>query len=135
MASVPLAFPECPVCDRRWSESKHRGCSSNGSVSIDPDTERVECGGCFASWGIWQSSFYCSCGHIFDAEDSEAAVSEVIRAASSLAAEMDRYAEDMRRIRSSSDRSFQEWLGDLAFRLGGATGFLLGEIARRMFGT
>ena len=138
MAWVQFPFPTCPRCNTSWEVSRHRNCPQHGSIELNPDTRQVRCDGCLAEWGAWRTSFYCSCGHQFEAAEVEAALQEILRAAQMLAQIIERNKADIAAIRRAGDDSLRGWLSSIATGIGGslgsALGKVIGSVARIIFG-
>lgn len=73
---VPLPFLECPKCHEKSTNSIHRNCG--GNMLIEVLNEDVFCERCRHSWNIWNSDYYCNCGHVFSAGEVEHTVQELI---------------------------------------------------------
>jgi hypothetical protein len=130
----PLPFPKCPSCSKAWASSSHRGCSAGGQLEVEPWHENVRCVGCGVQWRLRASTFYCTCGAIFTADQVDAAVSELIRATRGLYEELARRSAEIAAIKSRSEASFGAWLGQVAQMVGGAAGFLVGKLVKVLFG-
>jgi hypothetical protein len=129
----PLPFPQCPSCWKAWGSCSHRGCSVSGQLEVEPWHENVRCIGCGQQWRLRESTFYCSCGAVFNAHQVDAAVSELVRATRSLYEEIVRRRAEIDAIKSRSEASFSAWLGQVAEMVGGAAGFLVGKLIKIFF--
>src|SRR6185436_18605532 len=131
---VPFAFPRCPRCQQSWATNNHRGCRENGELDLDPDAKRVHCKGCGREWAVWDSRFYCNCGHEFSADDVEEALRDLIRAAATLADFLDEHRRELARIREAGDASLRSWLNRFAQGVAGALGTAVGHLINVLFG-
>lgn len=134
MSWVSFAFPRCSSCGREWATSRHRGCYRDGELKVDPDQKVVLCAGCSENWNVFQTQFYCTCGHIFSASDVRDVLNETIRAAQLLARVIEENQRVLGEIRSQSRSSFRSWLNGFAQGLGGALGTIMGRLIGSIFG-
>jgi hypothetical protein len=60
-------------------------------LEIDPNplSENVRCVSCGANWNIWDSKYYCTCSHIFEACQVKSAVDDVLNTCRLCAEELD----------------------------------------------
>ena len=122
---IPLPFPSCPSCNKSWMTCYHRDCYFNGEIVVEPYTREAKCEGCSERWPIMQTTFYCSCGHIFTAWDVENALSAVALLKERLVKQIQSMEMSESAINRSYQQSFNHWLYDLSYELGN----LLGAVA------
>jgi hypothetical protein len=99
-------------------------------MEIEPWQERVRCAGCSSSWTLRESTFYCSCGNVFESAEVESAVSEVVRATRRLYEELKRRTAEVSTLEQKADASFAIWMQQTAHFVGGAAGYLVGRLIR-----
>jgi hypothetical protein len=128
MAWLQFAFPECPRCAESWKSSVHKDCGRGGTLELDPDAKQVRCDGCARQWNVWDSQFYCSCGHLFTAWEVDSALNEVIRAAHLLAQIIEQHRADLMAIQRAGQDSLRGWFARVAENVGGTLGKVLGTI-------
>lgn len=75
---VPLPFPYCRQCRKKWPESYHSAHGCDGLLEIDPDINFVHCTKCNRTWDIWDSEYHCVCGAVFSARKVQKAVEDLI---------------------------------------------------------
>jgi hypothetical protein len=119
---MPLPFPSCPYCDQSWETSCHRDCYTNGEIVVEPYLREAKCAGCGQQWTIMQTTFCCSCGHIFSAADVEDALSTMTLISKRLVQQIKQMEQSENKIYQSYRQSFNEWLYDLSFELGKLVG-------------
>jgi hypothetical protein len=124
----PLPFPQCPSCLSAWVSCVHKGCSGHSDLEVEPFHQTVKCPSCNTHWGLLDSTFYCSCGAIFNALQVKVAVDEVVRATRALHEELARYQFELELIKFKKEASFNVFVSKLAEIVGGAAGFLIGKI-------
>jgi hypothetical protein len=134
MSWVQFPFPHCPNCHESWQQAYHRDCAEHGSIELNPDKRKVRCDGCATSWGVWETRFYCVCGHAFGADEVEGALNEVIRAAELLARVLEDHRRDVEAIRQEGKNSLRAWLDRIAEGVGGSLGYMLGRVIGSLFG-
>ena len=84
---IPLPFPECSTCHCNNNNSYHKDCS--GLLEIDPYSEIVHCTSCDEKWNVWDSTYHCTCGHVFEAHEIKGAVDDILEMCKLCAEELD----------------------------------------------
>jgi hypothetical protein len=122
---IPLPFPNCPRCNSSWVRCYHKNCVLEGEILVEPHLGQAKCGGCEKNWILMETTFHCSCGHVFSA----GSVSEALSTASLIRQKLLKQIEGMDkaeiRIRQTVSHSFSQWLEEMSYKLG----FTLGTIA------
>lgn len=126
---LPFPFPRCPECWEQWAYSYHRDCAYRGRIELDPDTKHCRCEGCWTSWIVWQTQFYCSCGHIFSSDDVDDAIRDIMATLSMFASIVDQNTREAARVRNQGEASLRSWIQDFAKGVAGSMGSLLGTLA------
>ncbi len=67
-------------------------------MEINPDSSFVKCPSCGKSWHIKESSYYCSCGYVFSADDVSVEVDAIVANAKLIAQELKRNYDTKKRI-------------------------------------
>ena len=123
---IPLPFPECKKCGNDSKNSFHKNCG--GSLSIETTSDEVYCSKCKKSWNIWKSTYYCSCGNVFESNDVRDTLIEVLAFCRVCAEEiiLQKEAEKQRII--TSEKSLRVFLGSFLEKLGYSFGVAVGTI-------
>lgn len=97
---LSVAFPTCPSCMKNSNKCYHRNCPEGAKepMEIDPESSFVHCPSCDKSWNIKESSYYCSCGYVFSADDVSIELDAIVANARLIVQEMKRAAETQKRI-------------------------------------
>lgn len=123
---ITLPFPNCPQCDTKAPSSYHRGCG--GKLRIETSTDEVYCDKCNHHWNIWDSSYYCSCGHCFSANEVRFTLTAVLVGCRAAAEELSaQNAAKQARIKIS-ERSLRSFFESFFERLGYSFGVAVGTI-------
>lgn len=113
---IPLPFPTCKHCGESAPKSYHRNCG--GRMMVEVDTDEVYCSGCDKHWNIWESSYYCSCGGTFQAEEVADALKEVLVFCQVCAEEIRLQDEARERRREKSTASLKKFMLNLFDKIG-----------------
>jgi hypothetical protein len=119
---MPLPFPTCPSCYNSWVICYHRNCYVNGEIVAEPYLRLAKCEGCSSQWDIMQTTFYCSCGHIFQASEVEKALSTATLLRSRLIQHIQSIDQAEDYISRTTNKSFSQWLDKLSYELGKLVG-------------
>lgn len=106
---LSVAFPTCPRCRSNSNKCYHKDCPSGGydPMEINSDTSYVRCPSCNRSWHIKESSYYCTCNHVFSAYDVEVEVDAIVANARLIAQEIQRTAATRQRINAMTTRDIE----------------------------
>ena len=123
---IPMPFPKCNTCGESHPRSYHKKCG--GRMLVETTTDVVYCDRCGAHWDVWDSTYYCSCGSAFKAEDVRSALIEVLACCRLCAEEI--AAQDIARKKreSLSETSLRAFLSKFFERIGYAFGVAVGTI-------
>ena len=81
-------------------------------MEIDSDTAEVKCPSCGDHWPIRSSSYYCSCGYIFSADEVSDEVNAIIYNAKLIANELRRTMDTRSRISAITDKVIADVAAD-----------------------
>ncbi|MEX3653890.1 hypothetical protein ABFW14_12200 [Mycolicibacterium fortuitum] len=128
---LPLPFPACPGCNNSWKTSFHRNCG--GEIEVEPITRAVRCGSCDNRWIVYDSTFYCSCGNVFSAQEVHKAIDELMSMCLRLIdiIEESEAADKLRKTRAES--SLRIFTSELVRGLGAAAGFAIEKLLTFFF--
>jgi hypothetical protein len=119
---IPLPFPQCPTCSRKWASSFHKSCQSNQPIQVEIESLWAHCPTCQHQWPVDDTTFFCSCGREFSASE----VSDALTAAELIRARLLSKIESLtgadRRITELSSSSLSDWLRSVSFSVGEAAG-------------
>ncbi len=106
---LSVGFPTCPSCENNNNRCYHKDCPKGAKepMQINPDTSVVQCPSCSYEWHIKDSRYYCSCGHVFSADDVIEEVDAIIINAKLIAKELRRAASTRERISSMTTRDIE----------------------------
>lgn len=123
---IPMPFPKCKSCGESSPRSYHRNCS--GRMLIETTTDVVYCEKCEKCWGIWDSTYYCTCGSSFTAEEIHSTLLEVLACCKICAEEI--AAQDSARSKREkiSEISLRAFLSKFFEQIGYAFGVAIGTI-------
>jgi hypothetical protein len=132
---LPLPFPKCPKCDESWKQCIHKNCG--GSLEINVSSQIVHCLYCDNSWQLFESRYWCKCGHVFNAVDVRDGLNTMIEISRIAMEELEKAAEAASTRKALSEASLRAFLGAFVQKLGKAAGkatwSLIEAVARLFF--
>lgn len=132
---ITLPFPTCPKCNTKSPSSYHKDCG--GKLRIETSTDEVFCDKCNHHWNIWDSNYYCSCGHCFTASEVSTTLTAVLVACRVAAEELSALnAAKQARLKTSQNslRSFFEgFFESLGYSFGVAVGTIIEAVLSIFF--
>ncbi|MGI6462811.1 MAG: hypothetical protein ACOX04_04205 [Candidatus Scatomorpha sp.] len=132
---VALPFPKCPKCETESSLSYHKDCG--GKLRIETSTDEVYCDKCDHHWNIWESNYYCSCGHTFSAEQVHNTLTSVLVfcrvAAEELSAQDSARQQRLKYSKSSMRKFFEGFFQQLGYSFGIAIGTIVESVLSLFF--
>lgn len=134
---VPLPFPYCNKCRRKWPESYHFTSGCHGLLEIDPDKKKVCCTKCKRTWDIWESEYHCVCGEVFTAHEVQSAVEDLIEDCRLCAEELtllqSAYWKRVDLAKDSKKVFVEKTLRELGYGVGKLAGYVFEKIAEYVF--
>ena len=127
---IPLPFPECQKCGRSWGQCIHA--NYLGLIDVEPMSGSVLCNGCQTSWSVWESSFQCPCGALFEAGEIEDTLAELLDYCRAVVYEFFLIDKARERRADLAKESLREFLKGMMGGLGRATGMAV-EVLLRFF--
>lgn len=129
---VPLPFPYCKQCRKKWPESYHATPGCNGLLEIDPDIKLVHCTNCNRTWDIWDSEYHCVCGAVFLAKEVQGAVEDLVEDCRLCAEELELLQSAYWKRRTLSKQSMRSFIEDMLNRLGYSAGQMAGYVVEKI---
>lgn len=129
---VPLPFPYCRNCKRRWPESYHFSPGCNGALEIDPDTKVVHCTKCSRTWDIWESEYHCACGAVFSAQEVQGAVEDLIADCRLCAEELELMQSAYWKRKDMSEKSMRSFIEKALNEVGYTTSKMAGYVVEKL---
>lgn len=130
MSWIPLPFPSCPKCGNSWAMSYHRNCPYGSDIEVETIRNHSRCRPCDLEWSTLDSTFYCSCGHVFSGREVENAILKTLELKEKLANFLREMNFDEKRIENVSKDSFKSWLNKASYEIGLALGTIAGTIVK-----
>lgn len=127
---IPLPFPTCSNCTQSWVECRHRSCQAQGKLLIEPRSRIVQCDACYKEWELSQTTFYCSCGYIFQASDVENAINTVNLLKEQLLQQIRSMEQAEISIQQTTQESLGKWLNNTSNELGKVLGYTVGKLIK-----
>ena len=127
---MPLPFPSCPRCYSSWVRSYHRNCAQNGEILVDPYQQQARCSNCTEQWHILSTTFYCSCGYVFQATDVQTALSSAALIRKRLLQQVQDMEVTESRINQKTRASLNQWIYDKGYEFARLIGVTAGTIQR-----
>ena len=121
---LPLPFPPCPRCKKESNQGYHRNCG--GKLEVDPINEMVVCLKCNEHWNIWDSTYYCSCGHKFTAVSIASEVKTILLLCKVCMDEIERQQQAQKKLHKLSKASMRNFLCGFFESLGFVVGSVIG---------
>lgn len=133
---IPMPFPQCTECGEQSKQAIHRNCG--GKLYIYPYSNIVQCSKCDHIWNIWDSTYYCSCGHVFQSKDIKQSLVNLLEACKQCANELEKQQRlhdyRMKISEASLKAFFVAILEKFGYQLGIATGVAI-EFLIKLFKT
>lgn len=123
---ILLPFPRCPSCNRESNTSYHRDCG--GQLRIQVSNDEVLCTKCNHHWNIWDSKYYCVCGHCFSANEVKNTLIELLAACQVCADEIAAQDKARQARLRASEISLREFLSNFFGKLGYSFGLAIGTL-------
>lgn len=123
---ILLPFPQCPSCKKKSNTSYHKECG--GQLRIETKNDEVVCTKCNHHWNIWDSKYYCTCGHCFSSNEVKSTLIELLAACRVCANEIAaQNAAKQERLRIS-EISLRAFLSKFFEKLGYSFGLAIGTL-------
>lgn len=131
---IPMPFPRCNNCGEQSKQAIHRNC--DGKLYISPYSNIVHCSKCGHEWNVWDSTYYCSCGHVFQSKDIKQSLVDLLEACKQCADELEKQQRLRNHRMELSEASLKSFFGAIlekfGYQLGIATGVVL-EFLMKIF--